>query len=93
MHCKLQMAKIQKLVSGGLFTLYFRFNFSFVDVSLFVSNNKQFYQDYDCHYKIENLFSMTRQTSDLKIFTFFELLHFSYPVHVICYLQYVSLSL
>lgn len=49
-HCKLQMAKMRKFVSGGLFTLYFRINFTFEGMSLFLANNMQFYLD--CHYII-----------------------------------------
>lgn len=46
------MAKIQKFVSGGLFTLYFRINFSFEGMSLFVANNMQFYLHYAYQYII-----------------------------------------
>lgn len=52
MHCKLQMAKMQKIVSGGLFTLYFRIHFSFEGMSLFVAINMQFYLDSDYHHII-----------------------------------------
>lgn len=49
MHCKLQMAKMQKFVSGGLFTLYFRINFTF-EAILFLTNNMQFYLNFGYHF-------------------------------------------